>query len=260
MRTRVPPAPQWGGLCEGTIVSSFRDRHKAPRQWAILLAGTVLAAPAVLPSQVPDSIPAVTIRDAVLSGVASVLLVTPQATGWGTNLPECAPCDRAGVPAFDRWAISRYDGTWQWAGNVGVVALAGFVTADLALRQDAARTMAALEAGLWAAGVTEVVKAAVGRARPVLYTADAAGAADNAGSARSFPSGHTSVAFAFASTYWLARRDLHGKPGVLGWLVVGAAAGVGVSRVAAGKHFPSDVLAGAVLGTASGLLVYQLKF
>ena len=39
-----------------------------------------------------------------------------------------------------------------------------------------------------------------------------------------------------------------------------AAAGVGVSRVAAAKHFPSDVLAGAVLGTASGLVVYKLKF
>jgi len=33
-----------------------------------------------------------------------------------------------------------------------------------------------------------------------------------------------------------------------------------VSRVAAAKHFPSDVLAGAVLGTASGLVVYKLKF
>jgi membrane-associated phospholipid phosphatase len=47
---------------------------------------------------------------------------------------------------------------------------------------------------------------------------------------------------------------------VLGWLAFGVATGVGVSRVAAGKHFPSDVFAGAVLGTASGLVVYQLKF
>jgi membrane-associated phospholipid phosphatase len=211
-------------------------------------------------AQAPDSISAVTIRDAVSAGVASVLLVTPRATGWGTNLPECAPCDRTDVPSFDRWAITSGRSGWQWAGNLGVVALAGFVTADLALRQDAARTIAALQAGLWAAGLTEVLKAAVGRPRPVLYTAEAPEAADNSGSARSFPSGHTSVAFALATTYWLARRDLHGKPGVLGWLVVGAAAGVGVSRVAAGKHFPSDVLAGAVLGTASGLLVYQLKF
>ena len=238
----------------------LRDRHKARREWAILMAGAVLAPPAGLQAQVPDSIPAVTIRDAVSAGVASVLLVTPRAVGWGTGLPDCAPCDRADVPAFDRWAISRYKGTWHWASNVGVVALAGLVTADLALRRDGARTVAALEAGLWAAGLTEVLKAAVGRPRPVLYTVDAAAAAGSAGSARSFPSGHTAVAFALATTYWLAREDLDGKPGVLGWLAFGVAAGVGVSRVAAAKHFPSDVLAGAVLGTASGVVVYAIKF
>jgi membrane-associated phospholipid phosphatase len=238
----------------------LRDRHKARREWAILIAGAVLAAPAGLQAQVPDSIPAVTIRDAVLSGVASVLLITPRAAGWGTGLPDCAPCDRLDVPPFDRWAIGQYRSGWQWASNIGVVALAAFITTDLARRQDGARTVAALEAGLWAAGLTEVFKAAVGRPRPVLYTLDAPAAANDAGSARSFPSGHTSVAFAFATTYWLARKDLDGKPGVLGWLALGVAAGVGVSRVAAAKHFPSDVLAGAVLGTASGLVVYQLKF
>jgi membrane-associated phospholipid phosphatase len=155
--------------------------------------------------------------------------------------------------------IGDLNSSWHWLGNAGVVALATFVTADLALEHDGARTVAALEAGLWAAGLTEVVKAAVGRPRPVLYT-DEAATAVNSGSARSFPSGHTSVAFAFATTYWLARRDKYGDPGLLGWLALGVATGVGVSRVAAGKHFPSDVLAGALLGTASGIVVYKLKF
>jgi undecaprenyl-diphosphatase len=188
-----------------------------------------------------------------------VLLITPRATGWGTGLPDCGPCARSDVPFFDRWAIDDLNSSWHWLGNGGVLALAGLVTADLAFRHDARRTVAALEAGLWAAGLTEVLKAAVGRPRPVLYT-DEAPAAINAGSARSFPSGHTSVAFALATSYWLARRDKYGNPGVLGWLAFGVATGVGVSRVAAGKHFPSDVFAGAVLGTASGLVVYQLKF
>jgi membrane-associated phospholipid phosphatase len=238
----------------------LRDGHKPRRKRAILLAGTVLAAPAGLHAQVPDSIPAVTIRDAVSAGVASVLLITPSATGWGTGLPNCAPCDRADVPVFDRWTIGPFNSGWQLASNIGILALAGFVTADLARRQDGARTVTALEAGLWAAGLTEVIKAAVGRPRPVMYTADAVAAAGNTGNARGFPSGHTSVAFAFATTYWLARKDLDGSPGVLGWLAFGVAAGVGVSRVAAGKHFPSDVLAGAVLGTVSGLVVYKIKF
>jgi membrane-associated phospholipid phosphatase len=188
-----------------------------------------------------------------------VLLVTPRATGWGTGLPDCGPCDRSDVPFFDRWAIDDLNSSWHWLGNGGVVALAGLVTLDLAMRHDGARTVTALEAGLWAAGLTEVLKAAVGRPRPVLYTVEAPDAI-NAGSARSFPSGHTSVAFAFATTYWLARRDRYGGPGVLGWLAFGVATGVGVSRVAAGKHFPSDALVGALVGTASGLVVYKLKF
>lgn len=236
-----------------------RDRHKARPTWAIFLAGTVLAAPSQAVAQASDSVPAVTIRDAISVGVASALLIAPRATGWGTGLPDCAPCDRSDVPFFDRWVIDELNSSWHWVGNVGVVALAGFVTADLALRHDARRTLAAFEAGLWAASLTEVLKAAVGRPRPVLYT-DQAATEVNSGSARSFPSGHTSLAFAFATSYWLARRDLHGRPGVLGWLAVGVAAGVGVSRVAAGKHFPSDALVGALLGTASGLVVYKLKF
>jgi membrane-associated phospholipid phosphatase len=40
----------------------------------------------------------------------------------------------------------------------------------------------------------------------------------------------------------------------------GVAAGVGVSRVAAGRHFPSDVLAGAALGTVSGVVAYKVRF
>jgi len=66
---------------------------------------------------------------------------------------------------------------------------------------------------------------------------------------RSFPSGHTSVSFAAAAT--LEKR--------YGWRVGlpahVVAAFVGVSRVAAKKHYVGDVLVGAAIGEASGWLL-----
>jgi undecaprenyl-diphosphatase len=62
---------------------------------------------------------------------------------------------------------------------------------------------------------------------------------------RSFPSGHTASAFAFAVG---ASRDLP----VLGLPLLVAAGAVGYSRVHTGVHFPLDVVAGGLLGAASG--------
>ena len=65
----------------------------------------------------------------------------------------------------------------------------------------------------------------------------------------SFPSGHTTVAFAFALAVCLAapRR----------WMKITAACVavlMGLSRLYVGVHFPTDVLAGAVIGSLCGLI------
>lgn len=62
----------------------------------------------------------------------------------------------------------------------------------------------------------------------------------------SFPSGHTSAAF-FAVTLLVSGGSLVFLPLYL-W-----ATAVGLSRVILGVHFPTDILAGAVLGTSLAL-------
>ncbi len=66
----------------------------------------------------------------------------------------------------------------------------------------------------------------------------------------SFPSGHATTVFALAAvlSLWYPRWTA-------AWL--GLAAVVGWSRIALGAHFPSDVLAGAVLGSAVALVFFQ---
>jgi undecaprenyl-diphosphatase len=59
----------------------------------------------------------------------------------------------------------------------------------------------------------------------------------------SFPSGHTMHAVAFTILAVAAYPQL-------AWCLVPFAALVGLSRVALGLHYPSDVLAGAAIGTA----------
>jgi membrane-associated phospholipid phosphatase len=69
----------------------------------------------------------------------------------------------------------------------------------------------------------------------------------------SFPSGHTSSAFAMATAVTLSSKKWYvAVPSYL------YACGVGYSRMRLGVHFPSDVLGGMVLGISSSLLVWQI--
>ena len=65
----------------------------------------------------------------------------------------------------------------------------------------------------------------------------------------SFPSGHTNAAFAFALAVCLSAPKRWMKITAVCMAVV-----MGLSRLYVGVHFPSDVLAGAVIGSLCGLL------
>jgi undecaprenyl-diphosphatase len=65
----------------------------------------------------------------------------------------------------------------------------------------------------------------------------------------SFPSDHATAAFAIAVSIWLRNRKV-------GWLALAMAIVLAIARVAVGVHYPSDVLAGALIGTACALLLW----
>jgi membrane-associated phospholipid phosphatase len=70
---------------------------------------------------------------------------------------------------------------------------------------------------------------------------------------KSFPSGHTSMAFATATSISL----MYPK-----WYIIAPsflwASSIGYSRMYLGVHYPSDVLAGALLGAGSSIGTHYL--
>lgn len=131
------------------------------------------------------------------------------------------------------------------ASDVGLVALVAlFVAAVWNRRRQAARlgTLVAGGLGVTAAYVAseglKIVVAAERPCRAVVQLADCPGPGD-----WSFPSNHAVIAFSLLTCLAAARSRT--------WIVATLLAiAVGYARVAVGAHYPHDVVAGLVLGTA----------
>jgi membrane-associated phospholipid phosphatase len=68
---------------------------------------------------------------------------------------------------------------------------------------------------------------------------------------KSFPSGHTSLAFSTAATLSIEYKKWYITVPAYLW-----ASSVGYSRMYLGRHYPSDVLGGAAVGIGSGYLTH----
>ncbi len=190
-------------------------------------------------------------------GAMSVGLI-PTIFSINDGLPTCAPCDPATLPGIDRWVVSTEGTEWDGVSDVAILALAGGTWYELYnLSNGNAHGAASLEATAWTFGVNQLAKAIINRNRPVLYSEDAIEVQENVNSHRSMYSGHTSVSFALGTSYFLSMNQKRG----LGrsWPLISSAA-IGAMRVAAGKHFPTDVLVGAVLGTATAIVIHEIRF
>jgi membrane-associated phospholipid phosphatase len=119
------------------------------------------------------------------------------------------------------------------------------------------------EAVILGSGITALLKGLTGRARP--YAAGDTNAHDfkfakgfTNSRRQSFPSGHTTAAFAAASAVTSETERIWPNHT---WLVApamyGGATLVGLSRMYHDKHWASDVVLGAAVGTFSGLKVVR---
>ncbi len=104
-------------------------------------------------------------------------------------------------------------------------------------------------------GVRTPLKAIIDRQRP--YVGETLRPLDTSEDYDSFPSGHALMAFASAAytqtitSLWYPDSQVMKAASIAGWSLATATA---ILRVASGNHYPTDVLAGAAIGSALGFL------
>jgi membrane-associated phospholipid phosphatase len=119
------------------------------------------------------------------------------------------------------------------------------------------------EAVVLANGVTGLLKGVLGRSRPFVSNAQnprdfRLGGGFRTTERQSFPSGHTTTAFAAAAAVTSEIRRLRPKAlPYVATVMYGGATLVGLSRMYHDKHWASDVALGAAIGTFSGLKVVR---
>jgi len=109
--------------------------------------------------------------------------------------------------------------------------------------------------------VASTLKIIIGRARPYVGTGPddfALGRGLRRRDYKSFPSGHTTAAFAAAAAVSSeASRYAPGQRVLIGAVMYGGAAAAGISRMYNNQHWASDIIAGAGIGTLAGLKVVR---
>ena len=210
--------------------------------------------------------------DTTLLVSASAIWLLPIAFEDQFSYQDCYPCDRTEINSFDRLAVDRYSEASATASDylAGALPLAAFGLGMMQLAEPGGAFewlvdfVLVIESAAINGMIQRVAATAFGRPRPYMYQSDPARRQETIRDVMSFYSGHTSAAFAVATTmsYVFSKRNPKNRWRYLVWFgTMAAASTVGALRVLAGKHFPTDVIGGAAVGSAVGLLVpfFHLK-
>ena len=152
---------------------------------------------------------------------------------------------------------TRLDNSFQFLSSTATVLAVGIPVIMLGtgyVKKDSRTRINALYTGvslITAATISTGLKYGIDRPRPFAAYPDIQKCA--AAGSPSFPSGHTSMAFAFATSVSIAYPK---------WYIVAPAylwaTAVGYSRMDLGVHYPSDVLVGALVGAGSAWLCHAI--
>ncbi len=241
------------------MAPASRTRGPWSVPWTLALVTTVAAFAAPVAAQQTDSVAAAQQTDSLSAGPA---VVRPSSTTirWyhaaavvgGTSLLMLVDGpvkrfaqDHRSSTTDDAASLFRHFGQPEVYGTVSLgLAAVGLATGNHEVARVGGRAVASV--GL-AGASTLALKAVFGRQRP--ETGSPVLDFDPFGASEGLPSGHTSLAFALATSL---AQDIH-KP----WVTVGLytlAAGTGLSRINDNQHWLSDVGLGAVIGITSAKL------
>ncbi|MCL2260472.1 MAG: phosphatase PAP2 family protein [Fibromonadales bacterium] len=202
---------------------------------------------------------------------ASVKLDVPLAIGATSVLafglyrlnamtPDDRPYDRNDLLPWDR----PFAGTWNepaiFASNIFMVA--GALPLVFGINQDfATHTLLLYEVLALQGGLQLMVRSMKVWPRPFMLGSEGGKERENPSSYGSFYSGHASAAFAIAVFTGVWFSDAYPGSSYSPWVwgsALSVATMIGVLRIAGGKHYPSDVLVGALVGSFAGWVVPRL--
>jgi undecaprenyl-diphosphatase len=205
---------------------------------------------------------------AVLEAISSTSEIRPQQIAPDFDRSKLLWIDRHSIPS----SPSKSAGTLSSAG-LGVAVAFAVIDPVLSGFREQSLQAGLVDGAMYAESMsitfalTNMVKLTVRRPRPVAYIEADAHRDDptfsnsNTDSALSFFSGHASMlgAVGATATYLaFARSPTPARP----WITLGIATAlttfVSIERVRAGKHFPTDVIAGGLAGAGIGIIVPHL--
>jgi hypothetical protein len=212
-----------------------------------------------------------------LSGGVESPLLYSGVTGLGISIPlnkkvtplslqQISELDQLQVNSLDRIAIKTYSLSAQQVSDCFLYSSSA-LPLSLLLDQGARKEFGTistmyLETALINFGITELVKVLSKRTRPYAYNKSLNNELKIMRDTRkSFFSGHTShvAASTFFTAKILSDMNPEGSHNSLYWITAGTISAVtGYLRIKGGKHFPTDVVAGYVIGALVGIMVPEL--
>lgn len=205
-------------------------------------------------------------QDTTQSGRAFVPLVALGASAWLVSPVDVRVAQAVRRPEWVRTGFvhDAAEGLSFMGAVTPIVAAGTWAYGSLKHNANALATGRTATQSLLAASlITGGLKYTLGRARPYV-TADSNSRDFKRGRGwhnddfRSLPSGHATVAFAFAAILSEEHARLNGRSSFVSAAAYTSAAFIGLSRIVLDKHWASDVLLGAGIGVSSGLITFRL--